>query len=560
MAKHVLIVDVDRLQEYVFATHRLREIRGASALLSQVEERIKEDVEGAVGAVAGASVTWLTPSGGTLRAAVTGYPQTADLAGLASLFLEMTSLSTAAAHVEQVDGGEEIGEALNRAEKALRAKKSSEVRAPWFPSHPLFRLCELCGQFPAMTAVPSQEWDAPPRLLCDACLAKFSSFGHMGQHPGSYSSGPVAVAREACARASAAEGIPSGTTFETPGSFRGLVKRTRGDEDEAGDERDEDAERRYMGVICADANGMGEAWKGLCCDALLLDADYRDVSEGIVAATEGGLAEAVSSTLQARWENDERKRQEHLAANGKLLPFIPLIVGGDDVACVVPGSWALEVAHRFCREFVCRVTRPFAAVDHEADRPAMSAGVVICKHKFPIQLALDLGKQLLRSAKKRCRELVADGHRDPGAIDFAVVSESGASSLESMRQAHLTERPYLVSAVGGCLPLDALTRAAAQLMGAEGDAKVPRGKWKDLDRLLRIGNPGRRAHEYREWFEGLSKHQKGTWRIACDSLALLDPAGDLEAGTPLHERQAGQGTRTGLVDLIEILDILGKGG
>ena len=190
-------------------------------------------------------------------------------------------------------------------------------------------------------------------------------------------------------------------------------------------------------------------------------------------------------------------------------------------------------------------------------RPAMSAGVVICKHKFPIQLAMDLARQLLREAKRRCRELPAQ-LPDPGAIDFAVVKESKIQSLAAMREQHyqtgplvLTERPYLVSGDGaGDFALSQLMEAARELETAQDDAGVPRSKWKQLDRILRIEDANLRKHEYDEFVAGLSSGQKGVWGKACGKLGLLEDS---------HWRNVDGGQRTGLLDLIEVLDILQKG-
>lgn len=544
----MLIVDVDRLQEYVFATAPLREVRGASALLSRVEEEVKQLIE----AVAGGQVQWLTVSGGTLRAVVDMASADAEQLALdaAAMYLRKTGLATASGASEPFSSDDElVGAVLGHAEHKLRTRKNGSPEHPWFPSHPLFCLCDLCGQFPATGSSTYVPDDHARWLLCDACSAKSKAANQLhGQ-----SAGPMAVAADACTLASAK--IGGDLAFITPDDLGGLVARRKQMAD--GGRDDDEAERRYIGVIYGDANGMGETWKRLCDDALFAE-DFAKVSQGIGEATSEALAQAVAKVAKTNWDADEQARQP--AGNSKVLPFIPLIVGGDDVVCVVPAAWALDVAQELCSGFSKAVEGAFEGLGDEHRPPAMAAGVVLCKHKFPIQHAMGLAKQLLRSAKGRCRDVLAAEGTDPGAIDFAVVSESGSDALGALRQqsytrglAYLTERPYLASACGDAsLALDGLLEAARRL-GSAPDG-VPRSKWKRLDHIVRLRNDTVRKHEYEEWVGGLSRQQHDTWGKVCRSLQLVD-------GQELLEQRTDPGgvIRTGIIDMIEVADILERG-
>jgi len=574
LPKHVVIVDVDRLQSYVFATHRLREIRGASALIS----RVQDDAAGRMERIAGeGKLEWLTSCGGTLRALVDCDADRAEQIAVeaSQMFVSDTHLATATAHVVPVSDEKRVGAALTQAERKLREKKNSQVVAPWFPSHPLFRLCDLCGQFPAMRESGFAPGETDRWLLCDACLMKSDHVSERQQSSSTRSSldggeatgelGPTAVETRACRLAAESlAGIWGHVGFTIPEDLGEVVMRRlpTGTEKTAG-ARDDDAERRYMGVIYADGNRMGEKWKDLCGQDLTA-AQYGELSTSIAGATSEALVQAVVTTLADR-QAEEKGRQP--SGDRKVLPFIPLIVGGDDVVCVVPGGWALDVAHRFCGGFPAHLEECFKSLNTPMSPPGMSAGVVICKHKFPIQLAMDLAKELLRSAKTRCREL---GEPDPGAIDFAVVSDDAPRSLASVRESsykagtlNLTERPYLATDSDGTyLGLAALTGAAGVLLDAGGDAKVPRSKWKRLSELLRDKDEEKREFAYAEWRAGLSAPQQCTWAEACKSLKL-DPSDAQCAGASSHARVAQVDNQPcqfcGLLDLIELLDIL-EGG
>jgi hypothetical protein len=397
-------------------------------------------------------------------------------------------------------------------------------------------------------------------LLCDACLAKSKMASQINR---GQMIGPENVAQKACQAAARKNG--NSIEFIPPDDFGGLVTRRKSTGENVSadtNRRSEEAERRYMGVIYADVNGMGQKWRELC-DRNTPEKDLKDISDFIASGTEESLIEAVATTCQNHWQG-EQKRQP--GTGKRILPFIPLIVGGDDVICVVPAAWALEVALSLCNNFTEILKNYFACVNMSC--PAMSAGVVICKSKFPILQAMDLTKQLLREAKRRCRETA---NEDPGAIDFAVISESGSQSLTKIRQAGyeirglgLTERPYLVNPVNHCgdLPLQALLQAAQVMRQAQGESKVPRGKWKKLATLLRIDDQSLRDHEYLEFVAGLTDAQRQTWAQACAKLQL--PINDVRcADTYSYQRDVsivgGQLRRSGLLDLIEVLDILDKG-
>jgi hypothetical protein len=438
--------------------------------------------------------------------------------------------------VEPWSDAEKFAEVSRRAERNLRKKKDRQAQAAWFPSHPLFRLCELCGQRPAESRVmnPGEEHE----LVCEACRVKST------QRPLAFDSSLCSAAKTVIEE----QGTPN-VSVELPEDLGAIPRRVRKSEGpEAPLTSREAGDSGYIGFIYADGNGLGEMWEAFTGN----EKAYQGRCGAISRATSEALQEALVSELGAQFRA-ERRIWEKLGSQSEwYLPCRPLIVGGDDVVLVTAAEWALPVAAAFCRGFQALLMGDDAAAWQATERvPGMSAGVVLSGPSFPIQQSFELAKALCRKAKQRIRE--GNYPQDPGALDFAVVTAAVARDLEGQRRqdfrpnssVNLTERPYLVEPPDGhhlgiaCL-LDAV--AAARTARKE----IPRSKLKDLPSVLR--DHPRSEDDYLEFRYHLSSEQREAW-------AQVESALKLE-GTQTGLRDLGGTWCSGLLDLVEILDVV----
>lgn len=187
--------------------------------------------------------------------------------------------------------------------------------------------------------------------------------------------------------------------------------------------------KEYLGLIYADANGMGKARENIKSLQAL-----KSFSEAVDDAVFQAAGRAIA---------------KHLPAQGNVFPFDILLIGGDDVLIVVPAAKALQVAHTLADEFYQQTHKKYT----------LSVGVVLAPVKYPFRLQLELAEEVLKDAKKAGsshqiqeeqiksgaqKALVGeDGTADPSYINFMVVT--GNTSLEYKRvyrDLHRKHLPY----------------------------------------------------------------------------------------------------------------------
>jgi hypothetical protein len=144
----------------------------------------------------------------------------------------------------------------------------------------------------------------------------------------------------------------------------------------------------------------------------------------------------------------------------KVMPIELILTAGDDLIVAVPSNKAMEFTSILLQKFSDYSKETFGyqdEVDPEGHGLTMSAGVAIAKASFPIKYLVPLSEQLLRSAKKKNYELKLKGITDANklsTIDYMVVSMSSNPDLNDIRTSQLqrkdndlgdvllTKRPY----------------------------------------------------------------------------------------------------------------------
>ncbi len=180
------------------------------------------------------------------------------------------------------------------------------------------------------------------------------------------------------------------------------------------DQLGERGEASYMALIHTDGNGMGQRIEehGEAFDAPADNEKYAQAqhafSEKVKEVARTALNRTVGMLLDHA--NQERDAKGQLTIRGKapvprdrennldLLPFRPILFGGDDVTFVSEGRIGLSIAARYIGEFAAQ-----ALAD---DKPAAArAGVAVVKSHYPFARAYDLAEELCKSAKRRIKEL-----------------------------------------------------------------------------------------------------------------------------------------------------------
>ncbi len=378
----LLAAEADQIQDLIFRSSRLREVVGGSQLLSRF---CREGAPALLARHDGETEDLIVNDGGAFRIRFASEDQAISFGeDLAELYrCTVGGNLTVAAPVEWQDNNENsFTEANAASQEALREAKS-RGDVPAASAHlPHIAFCASCGLALSFWHGVRHE-DDRPNYLCIDCMSK--NLERDWGTGGSLDSLRQAVAPD-------------------------LSRAERGDWAEAIGELDLTG-RRYVAYLLADGNGMGRTFNR-CRNSSAMTRLSDSLREIVI----GSLA-APCRPLLARMREAEKNR---------VLPVVPLILGGDDLFALLPASWSIDLARRFCSEYERRMAQTLHEL-HLADAsPTVAAAVVICKANYPHALAHRRGEALLQQAKRLARSLETDTdetrRRRASVVNFAVIT------------------------------------------------------------------------------------------------------------------------------------------
>jgi CRISPR-associated protein Cmr2 len=267
------------------------------------------------------------------------------------------------------------------------------------------------------------------------------------------------------------------------------------------------ASNGFVGYIYADGNNMGGY-----IQKIKTPKKYQQFSKDISTATEESVYEALAQHLHPH-KLEGLTGTEHQNHNGSVVhPFEILAIGGDDVMLIVPADKALDIAKTIGEEFEKRLLKAdkdsygtdkkynpklvhrYQAKEElkftEQCKLSMSTGVLITAVATPIYYAEELTNQLLKSAKKRAKDLKKDGYFG-GTVDFMVMKSVTmiSSNIGEFRREGLTktgpkdQKLKLYAAPYTLHELDGLIKTVKALKKSE----FPRSQLYQIRSLLEQG-------------------------------------------------------------------------
>ncbi|GIX08051.1 MAG: hypothetical protein KatS3mg115_2454 [Candidatus Poribacteria bacterium] len=445
----LLLGDVNSIKGYVRETSALPEIRGASQILLEMEDKVREDFASLL-----AEESLIYCGGGGLLAVVPSSQAAKWEERIRHLYLRDTKLVTITLVTseplgyadfarglkpyddQQVRGlqGEGIaadllfshyeavvsdrtkrknfGELVARLGDRLRQKKQALEAAPFLEALPVSRRCDSCGKRSA------QRWDSTrEEWICSPCWQKRS------------------------------KGREERRTFLE--EFKDWVKENHDVSISGGakdllptdlDSLSHEGEKGRIAFLYADGNNMGDLFQ-----LAPSPASYRHFSQTLETAVKETLFSAIWRTFGAFGLLSQRP-----------LPFEIIAAGGDDLAVIVPASrgWllALEVLESFERPDgpIRRLEREInERLQGSLNRPValnLSVGLAIADVKYPVAFLFDLAEGLLQEAKRLARS-ERTGTLCHLWLRAPVLSEDAGALLENLyhderKNYRLTARPY----------------------------------------------------------------------------------------------------------------------
>lgn len=433
MARFTLtMLDVRRVQGYIFNANELKQNLGASALVEQAtydwvlkalnglrhnvnaDFSLQNDVFIENGQLE-AEVIYL--GGGNALILFADFPKARAFAAAYTRLLIQGApgLDAAIAHLEDAVDMAEPG-ALQTAWQRMRQEVMPARKEGRTTSQPLlgFGVTAAC----VFTGMPAVTEDAERRLISSEALAKQADTTQ-------------SIAKQ---RLESSLGIEN---FDYPASF-----------DDLGGER---GRARYIAVVHADGNDMGRRLA-----AYARHTDNRELIKMIrafsKATNDAGLASMkslsgwVASLL--RWDKqgncgiyDRWRREDRILLRENRLPMRPIVFGGDDITIVCDGRLGLPLAAHLLQA-MAEHTLP------DGDPLYACAGAAIVHSHYPFARAYALASELANQAKQQARRW--DNHKRVALVNWHYAASGLTLDWEDIRKreyqdGQLLARPLVVA-------------------------------------------------------------------------------------------------------------------
>ena len=418
MGKKLLVsFDTDRIKEYIFATGKLREIRGASAILDELNrsDMVEKSLE--------FQAEKIYANGGSGMFTVPEASAEALIQTVEKEYRLRTRTCSITSAVTELPPGftdqDAIQSYLQTLTHRLRLKKDENPLHQPLLTHPFLRSCDSCGEQYASEKVTEPESE----LICGSCKNKRDK------------NKEIQIDIKDVISGKSEENVEHKLWHRL---LSNLAKEgyviTGKDRPEVFDDLGEMSKpENYMALIYADGDSMGKA-----LEKLQNLSEVKQFSEVVDNAIYQSVHEAVLT---------------YLPPSDKYFPFDILMLGGDDLVMVTTAHKAIEVSMKISQKFSEFTEKNLG------ERLTLSVGVAIAHANFPFSSLLNLAEQALKFAKKEAVKRKRHGQEieTEGLINFIVVNNSNSLDFDGYYEETLrdddqnvyrTLRPYNLEDLG----------------------------------------------------------------------------------------------------------------
>lgn len=358
--KTYLDIGAVRVQSYIGRVKSLAARRGASALLSEATSLPK--IESYCKVLANRCVEAKPNPGAGVADGVVNLEldEKSDCRSAAEIVIGELRKRLPAGEFEAAWGtASSYVEAKVNSIDPMRSRGDGVISLPPQFAWPAAQPCDECGLFPAVKA--NRSGTGHQDAVCTDCCARLAH----GERP---------------TQGRLQELIPDLPEESRASTFDDLANLGS------------DSKRNHIALVFLDANRMGAFFAALATSSTNSSKD--DLSRAMVTATHDALVAATKAVIRAI----AGKTNSSPAA----LPVLAHLVGGDDVLCSVPASFAWLFTRTYIGSFDEDSEK---AVGPHAQglsclAPTASAGMVISHSSFPFARCLDVAERNLRLAKR----------------------------------------------------------------------------------------------------------------------------------------------------------------
>lgn len=485
---HCYLFEASSIQEFVFASNRLREIVGASELVEGLCGHLLDSTLRATGAVD--KVTFSRKAGGAFFAFFDDSAHCDRFARVWPLVVQQHAPDL----MFNAAQGMGATEAAAFAEATRPFIASRNLRPAQLPlAGPYVRRNQRTGMpAVAIRGRDKEEVDASTGRKLDLSSGR-------------------SLAQRCCVK----------------DEFKWPIRLSAQEDSDSGDVMPYKGEKEWLALVHADGNGLGQLlirlateWK----DATAFREKFSSVSVAVSRATEKAVREAVSRVLEP-------------AASGPLLPARPIILGGDDLTMLVRADLAMEFTGAFLRAFENFTASGFATLKEKAgyeilpERLTACAGIAYLDARRPFYLAYGLARDLCLAAKTEAKKLspvpsALSFHRVttafiPDADD--VFADEMVSRFDATEFRH-TMAVYAAGETIAAIPAIAHLEEFRAFLSRD---DVGRGRFRRLLDAMSKGRRGEAEKMYRRWKEISDKDLVHEFDARLIALTGIPPLPDL---------------------------------
>ena len=212
------------------------------------------------------------------------------------------------------------------------------------------------------------------------------------------------------------------------------------------------SESNYVAVVHADGNDLGKIVMDM--NKFLQESDidgavlFKGFSAAVEQATWRAARKAFEATIRPEAGRDEKTKP--------VIPFRPIVLGGDDLTVIVRA----QLGFAFCEEFLKNFERESETALEEQlgklpipgfpERLTAAAGIALVKSAYPFSRAYDLADSLCRHAKLRAKALIKRASQEAdrpmqSCLAFHKVTTSIAGDYGEIQKEELASRDRSVS-------------------------------------------------------------------------------------------------------------------
>lgn len=422
-SKYLYGASVQGIQGFIFRTNELKDIVGASELVEDIcTEMFKPFAKnGKLVVNAAGNVKCIYSTREDCELAVRAFPKT--------VMEKAPGITISQAVVELLPDESNFEEQVEELERRLHVQRNKPQRSATYGTMAMLRSRKT--GLPAVTSVKEKD-KKDLDYLDEATVAKrrYSRPDH-----------------------------PENSTLE-------LAKKSFGNEElsyksVAFNIEDLTDKNDWIAIIHADGNGLGQ----IVATKNKKPGELKDFSEKLDAAT-------IKAAQQAH--DDIIKSVDYKPTND-VVPFRPVVLGGDDMTVICRASLAMRYATSYIRHFEENTRK-----NGEENALTACAGIAYMKSSYPFHYGYRLAEALCEEAKKDAKRedhLRKDG-KAPSCIMFHKIQGSYIGSFSQIEQNELTINnknslkfgPYYLDPMQGRWTIQQLRDNVARLNTKEGNA------------------------------------------------------------------------------------------